>query len=377
MSDQTLDLSNVINVSVLTTQAGLGLPNINTVAYFTSEAPSWGDAFKLYTNPTDVVEDFGSTSNAAKVAIAFFSQQPNVLSTNGYLAIIKLQSAGAEKVEVAIARTINSIYYFGVLVEGLLSDEDLENLAEYVQSVDKVLFYASDDADDYAPNGPLDLLQQEGQTHSRGLYYKGAAAIDTQKFAAAYAGRALSTDFAGSNTAQTMHLKTLSGFVSDSTVDQTALVAAGIAGVDVYVSIGGRAGLFTSGANAYFDDIYNQFWLKFALQVSGFNYLAQTNTKIPQTEQGLEGLKNVYRKICDQAVRNGSAGPGAWNSPTVFGDPAALLRNVEGIGYYVYSLPISQQSQVDREARIAPLIQIALKSQGAIHKSNVIVNVNL
>jgi hypothetical protein len=160
-------------------------------------------------------------------------------------------------------------------------------------------------------------------------------------------------------------------------MDQTQLNACQAAGVDVYPSIAGIACLYTSGENDFFDQVYNEFWFKFALQVAGFNYLAGTNGKIPQTEIGMEGLKNEYRKICEQAVSNGFVGPGSWNSPDVFGDPAALIRNITDIGYYVWSLPVVDQNQNDRENRIAPLVQIAIKSQGAIHKSNVIVNVNL
>jgi hypothetical protein len=377
MPSQTLDLSNVINISILSTSAGLGLPNINTAAVFTKDVPSWNTAFKIYTNATDVATDFGSSSNAAKIASAFFAQQPNPLGTNGYLVYITLASGGAEFVETAIARTLNSVYYFGVLVDQILTGARLAALATYMQSIDKVLFYASATQADYAPGGMLDLLRSGGETHSRGLYYSDGTAIDTQLMASAYAGRALSTDFSGSNTTQTMHLKTLATVVPDQTVDQTNLVAAQTAGVDVYVSIAGVSGLFTSGKNAFFDEVYNEFWLKFALQTSGFNFLKQTNTKIPQTETGMESLKNVYRKVLDQGIRNGFMGPGSWTSSTVFGDPASLIRNIADIGYYVFSAPITQQLDADRQARKAPVIQIAAKTQGAIHSSNVIVNVNL
>lgn len=378
MADETLDLSNVINVTIVPALSGLALPAINTAALFSADTPAEGwdmdQEFKIYTNPSDVGDDFGTSSNAFKLAAAFFGQQPNVLTTNGYLVIILLESM--ETVEEAIVRTLNDVYYFGVLVDGLLSDMDLASLAEYMQTIDKMLFYASSDHSDFAPGGPLDLLATGSLTHSRGLSYTGAAGIDTQRMAAAYAGRALSVDFSGSNTTVTMHLKRLAGITPDQTIDQTALVAAQAAGVDVYVSIASVPGLFTSGENAFFDEVYNEFWLKFALQTAGFNLIAQTG-KIPQTNQGVEAIKNVFRQVMDQAVRNGFVGPGAWTSATVFGDPASLIRNVADVGYYVWAPSVASQSQEDREARLAPTIQIALKAQGAVHKSNVIVNVNL
>jgi len=381
MSEPILDLSNVINISILGTPSNLGLPNINTAALFTQDTPiAWDEteAFRIYTNPTDVATDFGTSSNAFKIAAAFFAQQPNPLNTGGYLAIIpRLTTPSLESIEDAIVRTINLVYYFGILVDQEIDGTTFATLTTYIQTLDKMFFYASSTAADYAPGGLLDLLRTSGKTHSRGLYYNDGTAIDTQEMASAYAGRALSTDFTGSNTTQTMHLKVLATLSPDATIDQTALVAAGVAGVDVYVNIAGVPSLFTSGANQFFDEVYNELWFKFALQTAGFNYLRSTSTKIPQTESGMEGLKNVYRSICDQASGNGFIGAGRWTSPLVFGNPASLIRSVGDIGYYVFSIPVSQQSQADREARRAPLVQIAVKAQGAIHKSNVIVNVNL
>ena len=88
-------------------------------------------------------------------------------------------------------------------------------------------------------------------------------------------------------------------------------------------------------------------------------------------------MKNAYRVVSEQAGRNRFIGPGAWTSPDSFGDREALIRNIADVGYYIYSLPVSQQSTADRTARKAPLVQIAVKSQGAVHSSDIIVSVNL
>lgn len=380
MSETILDLSNVINVSVIGTPTSLGIPNINTAALITLNQPIVdfdGAAFRIYTNASDVLTDFGD-GIVSGMAAAFFAQQPNPLLTGGYLAIIpRLLSPSTEDVKDAITRTLNLVYYFGIIIDASMSGGDFATLTTYIQTLDKMFFYASGNPDDYAPGGLFDLWRSGGKTHSRGLYYNDGIADDTSYMAAAYCGRALSTDFTGSNTTQTMHLKVLSGVTPDQTIDQTELEAVQAAGVDVYVNIAGTPSLFTSGENSFFDEIYNELWFKFALQTAGYNYLRSASTKIPQTESGMEGLKNVYRKVCEQAVSNGFIGPGSWTSSFVFGNPESLIRSVANIGYYVYSKPVSQQSQTDREARQAPLVQIAVKAQGAIHKSNVLVFVNL
>ena len=371
---ETLDLSNVISVSVLGAPTGLGLPNINTAALFSTETPvnNWsGLTYKVYTSSSAVGTDFGVTSKAFGIAAAFFGQLPNPLTTNGYLVIITLNAS--ETVQAAILRTISLVYYFGILVDTLLSS-GFPALATYVQSLDKLLFYGSSTAGDLTGSGLFPTITSASESHTRGFFYSDSTQLINA--VAAYAGRALSTNFQGSRTTSTMHLKTLAGIPADPGMNQTLLTQAQTAGADVYPSIAGLSGVFCSGANVFFDEIYNELWLKAALQTEGFNYLRQTNSKVPQTETGMEGLKSAYRKVCAQAVSNGYAAPGSWTSPDTFGDPETLVRCIKDQGYYVYSLPLSQQLQSQRAARQAPLVQIAIKAAGAVHSSNVIVEVN-
>jgi hypothetical protein len=142
------------------------------------------------------------------------------------------------------------------------------------------------------------------------------------------------------------------------------------------VPISGRASVFTSGADSYFDDVYNLDWLVFALQVAGFNALAETSTKLPQTEPGIAVLRNAYASVLKQAVVNGYFAPGQWNSPQLFGNPNDLIRNIAQVGWYIYSNPVNSQTQAQRVARQAPLIQIAGKEAGAVHSSAVVVYIN-
>lgn len=323
-----------------------------------------------------------STAAAALVTASIFGDQ--TVAQTAPVSVTNLaggSASGLEPVHTAMIRTANEVYYFGTLVD-FIPTAPFNTLPSYVQAVDKMLFVATNVLSDIASNGIIGDLASKTYNQIRGLYYNDGVTQDTINFAAAYAARGLSTDFSGSLTASTMNLKQLVGFGPDTTLSQTDLNTAQANGVDVYPPFGfqglvATGNLYTSGANGYFDQIYNQFWLKFALQVAGFDFLAQTNTKVPQTETGMDGLKNAYRQVLDQAVANGMSAPGTWNSPVVFGNPASLIRCVADIGYYVYSQPVSQQLVADRNLRKAPLIQIASKMAGAIHTSSVIVNINL
>lgn len=302
----------------------------------------------------------------------------STLQTSGSVAVTLAftVTGSGETLAEAIVRTAPLVQYFGVLPEQLLStlgSTDALAGANAVQALNKVMFLATDDSDDLEPGALPDQIAEASLSKSRCLY-KGSDAL---LFAASYAGLALSTNFEGANTTQTMHLKSLVGEVADDTITQTLLNKALAAGVDTYPSLQGVAKVFTSGANGgFYDQIYNLGWLVGALQVAGFNYLAQAQTKIPQTEAGMTGLKGAYRTVCEQGVNNGYLAPGSWTSPTTFGNLVAFLQNVLDRGYYIFSTPVAQQSAVSRAARQAPLVQIAVKEAGAVQKSNVIVYVN-
>lgn len=477
-------LTNVINISVSAAQAGVGDYNTSNLGLFSDEVPdtdTFGtDGYKAYIDPTDVATDFGTDSKTYQMALAVFSQQPNILAGSGQLIVILLGTAtqklafsgtaasgtfvlnyggnattainwddtaseiqtalrlveGLERVTVsgtiashtvnvvmdgvygdtpavmtvtantlatsgpvaititvtndvegetlaeAITRTKTLVQYFGVMATATLTEigeTDLLAAAAVIQALNKIAFFVSyDDADLTPLTGLLNMITEAGYTQSRPLYYgdDDDLGINALLYMASYAGRALSTNFDGSNTTSTMNLKDLSGVVADPSMNQTIYDAAEVAGADIYPSLQGVAKVICFGANSYYDQVYNLQWFAGALQVAGFNFLAQSSTKIPQTESGMDGLKGAYRKVCEQAVTNQYSAPGSWTSPTTFGNQADLYLNITQRGYYIYSSPISQQSQTDREAREAPLIQIALKEAGAIQKSSVIVNVN-
>lgn len=473
-----LPLSNIINISVAAEGAGLSEYNTSNVAMMTSEetlnADIIADGYAIYREPTQVGIDFGTTSRCYAMALAIFSQQPNILNNSGYLAIVLLmpeqqtislsgtpasgtfllnfdgdvtaainwndnaaqiqtkvrtltgleeatvtgslaagltvafkgyedgnaplmtatsnslqtsapaainitiaESVTGETMAAAITRTKNVIQYFGVMKTALVAQVEMLAAAAVIQSLNKMGFFVSNDDASIEDGGQLDLLTTGGFTKSRGLFYEGDGEEETAlNFQAAYAGRGLSVNFAGSNTTINMHLKDLRTIQPDSEMTQSKLEKAKAAGADIYCSFQGVAKTFCSGANKFFDQVYNLGWFVGALEIAGFNYLAQTPTKIPQTEDGMDGLDGVYRKVCQQGVSNGYLAPGAWNSPTTFGNQGDLILNIAQVGYYVWHSPVALQSQADREDRKAPLSQIAVKEAGGIDSADVVVFVN-
>lgn len=301
--------------------------------------------------------------------------------------ITQASVATGESWSTALTRTNGLVSYCGAMVNELadtIGQTDVLAAAANIQALNnsQIGFVVSNNSADVAPGGMLDLVRQAADNNMRCLYYGdsstigGIAGINALLFMASYTGLALSTNFNGSNTTQTMHLKTLVTVAADPTMTQTTLNACLLAGADTYPSLQGVPKVFCSGANSFYDQVFNLCWFVQALQVAGFNYLAQSNTKIPQTEAGMDGLKTAYRGVCQQGVNNQYLAPGAWTSSTTFGVQQDFLNNIKQVGYYIYSQPVAQQLAANRAARQAPLVQIAAKQAGAIQSSSVIVYIN-
>ena len=372
-----LNLSNVITVSI--SQAGQGISAYNTsnLALFTREtaSASFGtDGFKIYLSPTEVGNDFGTGSETFKMANAIFSQQPNILANQGSLIIIEF-SSNTETLGEAITRTTNLVQYFGVIASEIIDETDGKAAAAIVQPLNKMLGLVSRTEADILASAYFDDIRVATQNKTRCLYHGLATDSEALVMLASFFSRGLSVNFRGTNTTHTMHLKDLTG-VQPGNITQTLLTAAQSAGVDVYSSFQGVAKTFISGANEFFDQVYNRAWFSGKLEVDAFNFLAQSSTKIPQTEAGMDNLKSVFRKVCEEAVNNGYFAPGEWNLPETFGNQDDFYENIRQRGYYIYSRPISLQSPSDRESRIAPIVQIAAKESGALHSASVIVNIN-
>lgn len=486
-----LPITNIINVSVTDTPSGLTEKNVNSLALFTNEAPDNIDPYGIYISASQVAADYGTDSVTAAMASAIFSQSPNILSGNGRLVILPLQSsvsatpgnivtadisgnlvsllavsAGDLKVTIngvannltglnftgcetlvdiaailqgrlidatvtantteitfvskkvgtestvalgsvsggagvdlsgvgylhqatatptgganssgetilaAIARTSGQVGYAGVITNLDLNDAAIEAVAAGVQALDLIFIHHVASTQDVAGVATTISTATDKKTRLV-LYTPGMAAANLMK--AAYAGRAFSVNFGGSNTSQTLNLKALATITPDTGITQTIYNNALTAGIDLYVDYEGVPCLLSTGGNDFFDNVYSDLALKFSLQTAGFNFLRQTNTKVPQTESGMNGLKDSYEQIMEQYVRNGCIAPGSWTSSETFGNPEILRNNILTRGYYVYSLPIVQQNSTERAQRKAPLVQMAVKRAGAIHTSDVLVIVN-
>lgn len=312
-----------------------------------------------------------TTGSSSSVVLSAGTGTGTDISTDLDIANDQQVSGTATRPETAtetFQRLFGSTYFGGFIFLPTLSDSDFMNLAKAVQTKNCMMFKGVSSISDVI-SGIGYSVKDQGLSHTRIIY-------SSQDIATAYASVLLATNYRGSSTAKTMHLKTLSGVSADDSITDTVLSTLVSNGVDSYLYVAGLPKVWTTSANTYSDEVLNQIWFANSIEVAGFNCLSQTNTKIPQTEYGMSLLKSAYETVCQQAVVNGVIGAGKWSISQTFGDPSVFKSAISSYGYYIYSAPISSQSQADREDRKAPLVQIAIKLTGAIHSTDVIILVN-
>ena len=193
--------------------------------------------------------------------------------------------------------------------------------------------------------------------------------------AASLFGRAFTVDFTGNNTAITLKFKQEPG-VTAETLTESQAAALTAKNCNVFVNYNNATAIIQQGVmvNGYFfDEVQGLDWLQNYVQTAIFNLIYTSPTKIPQSDAGVNQIVATCENAMVQAVSNGLVAPGVWNAP---GFGAIVTGQTLAKGYYIYAPPISTQSQADREARMAPTLQIAAKLAGAVHSANVIINVN-
>ncbi len=214
-----------------------------------------------------------------------------------------------------------------------------------------------------------DRMKAAGYLQSFAQYSQDPYAV------ASFFGRAFTVDFSAQNTTITLMFKQEPTVVAENLdPNQAAVLKAKRYNVFVeYVTDTDIIQYGTMAGPAYFDEIHGTDWLQDAIQTAVYNVLYLSPTKIPQTDQGVNQLTNAIDGVCGQAVNNGLVAQGTWTGPS-FGSlkTGDFMKN----GYYIFAQPVALQSQSDRDARIAPPIQVAIKLAGAIQEVDILVDVN-
>lgn len=252
--------------------------------------------------------------------------------------------------------------------------QEILDIASYVETAypSCVQFFTTNDSDtiEGIEGNVFEILKQKSYRRSIGQYSKTPYTI------VAIMGYAMGANTATINSAYTLKFKTEVGVIPDDLTSQQVTNLVKNNG-NYYVSRGSddAYNMFENGVMAdgtWFDEILNLDMLANNMQMSIMDLL-KSRPKIPQTEAGVLSIKLAIKSDLDKAVRIGFIAPGVWNGPDIL---ELSQGDTMPEGYMILSEPISEQSQADRDARMAPPIYTPLKLAGAVHAVVLQIDVN-
>lgn len=187
--------------------------------------------------------------------------------------------------------------------------------------------------------------------------------------------KAISTNWAGNNTAITLMYKTEPGIVAES-LTETQAQALSAKDANVFVNYDNSTAIIQDGKVAsgdFIDTITGAHALAVDIQTEVYNLLYTSPTKIPQTDAGTNQVVAAISRVCGKYVTDGFLAPGTWDQ-TGFG----TLNQGDFIeaGYYIYAPTVASQLKADRQARKLVPIQIAAKCAGAVHTVDLQLNIS-
>ncbi|EOF5315983.1 DUF3383 domain-containing protein [Salmonella enterica] len=377
---QGLPVSNVVNVDVtIGPRAATGRNFGSLLILGTSTVIPVKERLRLYSSKEDIGSDFGVDSPEYEAATVYFSQspRPKEVYVGRWAKTLATGEAGtAEKLMDAVNAIMGYTNWYGLGIADKedIADDDWLKVAAAVEAsgVSRILAITTSDPATMDATSTTDLAYKlKAAKYGRTFVQYSSS----NKYAALSAfGRAFTVNFNGSNTTITLKFKQEPGITYETlTTAQAAALDARNCNVFVYYQNDTailQQGIMSGGD--FFDERHGLDWLQNYVQTNLYNLLYTSTTKVPQTDAGVTRLLSNVEQSMDQSVTNGLVAPGVWN-----GGPIGQLNSGDTLtkGYYVYAQPISEQVQADREARKAPVIQVACKLAGAVHFADVQINV--
>lgn len=377
---QGLPVSNVVNVDVIIgPRAATGRNFGSLLILGTSTVIPVKERLRLYSSKEDIGSDFGVDSPEYEAATVYFSQSPRpkeVYVGRRAKTLATGEAGAAEKLMDAVNAVMGYTNWYGLGIADKedIADDDWLKVAAAVEAsgVSRILAITTSDPATMDATSTTDLAYKlKAAKYGRTFVQYSSSS----KYAALSAfGRAFTVNFNGSNTTITLKFKQEPGITYETlTTDQAAALDAKNCNVFVYYQNDTailQQGVMSSGD--FFDERHGLDWLQNYVQTNLYNLLYTSTTKVPQTDAGVTRLLSNVEQSMDQSVTNGLVAAGVWN-----GGPIGQLDSGDTLtkGYYVYAQPLSEQAQADREARKAPVIQVACKLAGAVHFADVQINV--
>ena len=317
---------------------------------------------------TTMIDDGFTVNSAEYKAVQLYFQA----TSKPIRVAVGVIGAGETVLEAVMAARKQNPEWYTLNVVGVGSDSDMIGVAGFIEGCTPytTLIHSSDDSAIPA-NATGNIVAA-----LKALKYRRTLPIysTTEHASAATAGYVAGQTSTLRNTYYTLDNKQLPGVVTDA-LSETQYENIINNNGNCYVNRGLQYDVFQEGRmsnGAFFDEvIYGDMLINF-IQLNEMDLLYQSPA-VPNTEPGTAMIRHVAANACEQLRNIGFIAPGQWNGADIGGlKTGQQLQN----GYEVFSDPVSSQSQADREARKAVPTYIPIKQANAIHRMDMLIQVN-
>lgn len=304
---------------------------------------------------------------------AYFAQSPSPSS----LVIGYWDDGGNETVVTGFqaCRAANTDWYaFTTVNETLLSSSDIASLAEVVETYKHTVFvYAVNEpncliADGAAVTNTMKTLKNKSYRRTIGFYIPQNTLYS---FTSSVLGRISGLNSTDANSAFALAYKNLTSVEpADLSTDQFKNLDS--YNGNAYVNVSDRYYFIMYGKMASgirYDEVFAIDVASTLIEQNVIDYLA-TAKYVPQTNGGVTSLITKISDACNTVRNIGFIAPGIWKGADI---KSLVYGDALSSGYVILADTIAEQSQADRENRIAPTIYVCLKLAGSIE--HVVVNV--
>ncbi|WP_047236646.1 DUF3383 domain-containing protein [Chromobacterium subtsugae] len=357
-----------------------GATNLNGVAALitaalTGAVCTWNPSFSRF--------DITSASSGTKSVVLFASAPAAGTDISALLGLnagqggTQVAGVAAESLASAVATLAQNSGWYGLSVAAAgVQPSDHLAVSAFIEgaSPSRVYGITSQDPACMDPTQTSDIASQmQALGYNRTcVQYSSSSAYAV----CSLMGRAFTVDFTANRSTITLKFKGEPGVAAES-LNETQAATLKAKNCNVLAPYNNNTVIIQEGVMSggwFFDERQGLDWLQNATQTAAWNVLYGSQTKIPQTDEGVNQIvAGIEHDAMEPAINNGLFAPGLWTGPAIGAlQPNQALTK----GYYIYAPPVASQSAADRAARKAPTLQIAGKLAGAIHSINVIINVN-
>lgn len=365
----SLPLSDIVTVKTEVSAMSAPRKEFNIGLLIGNNAAVTQEGRVVFYSSVDAMAEAGFAADSAEyqAAVLYFAQSPapDLLA----VGLIGADETALEALQAC--RAANSQWYvatFTKAVADTFDTQEADAIAAYVEScsISSVWFYQVSDKEAYL--AVMQAMQEKKYGRTLTLYASQGTAT------AALMGYAMGANYKGS-TAYSLALKTLVGVTPEGDIDSDGLRTILAINGNVYVTQGYYYTVLRSGKMANgisFDDVIYLDMLVNNIELAIMDQLT-TLPKVAQTQDGVEILISAITDPCEEMVTKGYLAPGIWTGRKVLTLEAGDTLSK---GYQILAEDINEQSQADRDARIAPNMYVCVKTAGAIESVVIGVVVN-